>query len=62
MELELTANIIKTKDWSFTASINAAYNKNKIISLPYNGLPNNMQDSYQVYTGRQLADGTYEKQ
>lgn len=42
--------------------MNTAYNKNKIISLPYNGLPNNMQDAYQVYTGRKLADGTYERQ
>ena len=58
MELELTANVLRTKDWKFTVSMNTAYNKNKIISLPYNGLPNNMQDAYQVYTGRKLADGT----
>ena len=62
MELELTANVLRTKDWKFTVSMNTAYNKNKIISLPYNGLPNNMQDAYQVYTGRKLADGTYERQ
>lgn len=61
MELELTANILRTKDWKFTVSMNTAYNKNKIISLPYNGLPNNMQDAYQVYTGNKLSDGSYEK-
>ena len=61
VEMELTANVLRTKDWKVTVSMNAAYNKNKIISLPYNGLPNNMQDAYQVYTGRQLPDGTYEK-
>lgn len=61
MELELTANILRTKDWKFTVSMNTAYNKNKIVSLPYNGLPNNMQDAYQVYTGNKLSDGSYEK-
>lgn len=61
MELELTANILRTKDWRFTVSMNTAYNKNKIVSLPYNGLPNNMQDAYQVYTGNKLSDGSYEK-
>lgn len=61
MELELTANIIRTKDWKFTIGMNTAYNKNKIVSLPYNGLPNNMQDAYQVYTGGKAADGSYEK-
>lgn len=61
MELELTANIVRTKDWKFSVSMNTAYNKNKIVSLPYNGLPNNMQDAYQVYTGGKAADGTYEK-
>ena len=60
-ELELTANLLRTKDWKLTFSMNTAYNKNKIVSLPYNGLPNNMQDAYQVYTGRKLADGSYEK-
>lgn len=61
MELELTANILRTKDWKFTVSMNTAYNKNKIVSLPYNGLPNNMQDAYQVYTGGKAADGSYAK-
>lgn len=29
MELELTANILRTKDWRFTVSMNTAYNKIK---------------------------------
>lgn len=61
VELELTANILRSKDWKFTVSMNTAYNKNKIVSLPYNGLPNNMQDAYQVYTGQTSSDGSYEK-
>ncbi len=61
MEIELTAKVLQTRNWKVSISMNAAYNKNKIISLPYNGLENNMQGAYQVYTGRQLADGSYER-
>ena len=43
IELDVNARIIDTKDWKFNVSANLAYNKNKIISLPNNGLPNNRQ-------------------
>lgn len=51
IELEFKADIIKTKDLLWTVNLNAAYNKNKIISLPDNGLERNRQSAYQVYTG-----------
>lgn len=61
VEIEVGADIIKTKDWNWTASVNFAYNKNKITKLPDNGLEKNRQNAQQIYTGRQLSDGTYEK-
>ena len=51
IEFELKADILKTKDWNWTVSMNGAYNKNKIISLPDNGLERNRQGAYEVYTG-----------
>jgi len=51
VEFEIKADIIKNKDWNWTVNFNGAYNKNKIISLPDNGLERNRQSAYQVYTG-----------
>ena len=51
LELELNARLIDKGDWKWNLGFNLAYNKNKIISLPNNGLERNMQDAYQVYTG-----------
>ena len=56
MELELTANVLRTKDWKFTVSMNTAYNKNKIIALPDNGQVRNRQNGQQVYTGRKVVN------
>ncbi|WP_049132701.1 hypothetical protein, partial [Bacteroides fragilis] len=50
-----------TKDWSWEASANISFNKNKVVALPENGLDLNRQGGQQIYTGKQLADGTYEK-
>lgn len=49
LEIDLNARIVDTKDWKFNASANVSWNKNKIISLPNNGLPNNRRDAFQVY-------------
>ena len=49
IELDLNARLIDTKDWKFNVNANMAWNKNTIISLPDNGLPNNRQDAFQVY-------------
>lgn len=50
-EFEFTGKIINTKDWNWTLQLNGAYNKNKIISLPDNGLERNRQSAMQVYSG-----------
>lgn len=60
LELELAAKVLRKKDLSWDVKANIAYNKNMVISLPDNGLPNNRQGGTEIYTGRKLADGTYE--
>lgn len=61
IELDLTARIIDQKDWKFNVNANMAWNKNKIISLPNNGLDRNRQEAFEVYTGKKLPDGSWEK-
>jgi TonB-linked SusC/RagA family outer membrane protein len=49
-EFSVNANILNLSNgikWSLGA--NASYNKNKILKLPYNGLPNNRQGGFQIY-------------
>lgn len=36
LELSLTANIIRTQEWGLTATLNYAYNKNKMLSVEHN--------------------------
>lgn len=49
IEMEVNYRAIKNKDFSLTVSANAAYNANKIIKLPNNGVANNRQGGLQVY-------------
>ncbi|MDE5711901.1 MAG: SusC/RagA family TonB-linked outer membrane protein, partial [Bacteroides sp.] len=49
LEIDLNARLVDTKDWKFNVNANLSWNKNKIISLPYNGQPNNRRDVFQVY-------------
>lgn len=51
LEMELSGKLLDTHGFRWDLSLNAALNKNKIISLPNNGLDRNMQNAYQVYTG-----------
>ncbi len=51
VEIELSAKPLQMKDWNWTINANITYNKNTVVSLPYNGLPLNRQNAYQVYTG-----------
>lgn len=60
LEIELSANIMQTKDFRWDAKLNLAFNKNKIEKLPDNGIERNRQGGQEIYTGRQNADGTYE--
>lgn len=52
LEVDINARIIATRDWNLSVNLNGAYNQNKIISLPNNGLSNNRQEAIQVYSGR----------
>lgn len=60
LELELAAKVMRKKDFSWDVNANIAYNKNKVVALPFNDLARNRQGGTEVYTGRKLADGTYE--
>lgn len=51
LELELSGRIIRTEDFSWNMKGNITYNKNKIVSLPNNGLERNRQGGMQIYTG-----------
>ncbi|PIF63241.1 TonB-linked SusC/RagA family outer membrane protein [Flavobacterium sp. 11] len=49
LEAELNYRVVKTTDFSLDFSANAAYNTNKILKLPTNGLENNRVGGSQVY-------------
>lgn len=36
VELSLTANVLRTRNWGFTATLNYAYNKNKMLRVEHN--------------------------
>lgn len=55
LEIELSGKIINTKDWKWSMSGNISYNKNKVISLPDNGLERNRQGGQQIYTGEKIT-------
>ena len=57
LELDLNANLLRIRDFTWTLNANIAYNKNKIVKLPENGLPNNRQNGTEVFTGN--GDETY---
>ncbi|MEG1562619.1 MAG: TonB-dependent receptor [Bacteroides sp.] len=49
LEIELAFKVIDRKEMKWNVSVNAAFNKNKILKLPNNGLERNRQNAYQVY-------------
>lgn len=51
VELEISGNIMKKKDFSWDMKGNISYNKNTIVSLPHNGLDKNRQGGIEIYTG-----------
>ncbi len=48
-EFETTYKIVRNKDLNWQFGINGAWNKNKVLKLPYNGNENNRQGGRQVY-------------
>lgn len=64
LEMELGFKVLRTRDWSWDIQVNAAYNKNKILKLPYNGLERNRQNAVQVYdpkSGQLIWVGGYQE-
>lgn len=51
VEIELTMDLIKSKDLRWTAGVNTTYLRSKIISLPDNGNINNRQGGVEIYKG-----------
>ena len=48
--------VLDVNDFTWDASFNITYNKNKIIALPDNGQVRNRQNGQQVYTGRKVVN------
>lgn len=49
VEIDLNYNVFRNKDWAVNFNYNMAFNANKVLKLPSNGLPNNRQGGFQVY-------------
>ena len=63
-EMELSFKVLNTKDWTWNIQWNGAYNINKIIKLPDNGLERNRQNAFQVYdpkSGNLMWVGGYQE-
>ncbi|MDH5826209.1 SusC/RagA family TonB-linked outer membrane protein [Sphingobacterium faecium] len=52
VEIDLNYQLLRKSDWDVNLSWNTAYNKNKILKLPYNGVENNRQGGLQVYDSK----------
>lgn len=51
VELDFNSTLLRTRDFQWTLNANITFNKNTIVKLPENGLPNNRQGGTEVYTG-----------
>lgn len=51
VEIDLQSTLLHIRDFKWTLNANITYNKNTIVKLPENGLPNNRQGGTEVYTG-----------
>lgn len=49
VELEASYKVIQKKDFTWQFAVNAAWNKNTVLTLPYNGIENNRQGGQQIY-------------
>lgn len=49
VEVDLNYSVLRNRDWNVNFNLNMAYNANKILKLPNNGLQNNLQGGFQVY-------------
>ncbi len=63
-EIEVTGKIIQKKDFKWQVSGNASWNKNTVLTLPYNGNENNRQGGQQIYdpkSGKNIWVGGYQE-
>lgn len=49
VEVDLNYAVYRSNNWNVNFNFNTAYNANKILKLPANGLENNRQGGFQVY-------------
>jgi TonB-linked SusC/RagA family outer membrane protein len=49
IEFETTYKVIQNKSFNWQVGVNGAWNKNKVLKLPFNGNENNRQGGRQVY-------------
>ncbi len=64
VELEVSYRIIQRNDLTWQVSANAAWNKNTILKLPFNGNDNNRQGGEQIYdpkTGQLIWVGGFQE-
>ena len=64
IEIETNFRIIDKNDLRWDLAVNAAYNINKVIKLPFNKLERNRQEAVQVYdgtTGNKIWVGGYQE-
>lgn len=64
VEMELSGKVIQNKQITWQIGANAAWNKNTILSLPFNGIENNRQGGQQVYdpkTGKVIWVGGFQE-
>lgn len=52
VEIDVTATLMRTRDFQWTLGANLTYNKNIVVELPDNGLERNRQNAIQLYTGK----------
>jgi TonB-linked SusC/RagA family outer membrane protein len=64
VEWNINYRVLRAADWKVDFAINGAYNANKILKLPANGLPNNRQGGLQIYdpkSGQVIWVGGYQE-
>lgn len=64
VELDASYKIIQKRDFTWQVSANAAWNKNTVLKLPYNGNENNRQGGVQMYdpkTGQVVWGGGFQE-
>ncbi len=61
VEIDIQGTVLRTRDFSWTLGANLTFNKNIVVELPDNGLPNNAQGANVAYVlgGEKNADGSY---